>query len=82
MNINSHYLVIFNNPRDRSQLVHLARQMYPNNMNFLIECYDDAASNKPYGNLFLDLKQETDKNYRVRAGIFKNEQDKIVYIPI
>ncbi len=29
ISLNAHYIVMFNNPRDRSQIRHLARQMYP-----------------------------------------------------
>lgn len=81
ISLNSHYMILFNNPRDRSQINHLARQMYPKNSKFLVEAYDDAVDNKPHGNLLIDLKQGTDKNLRIRTGIFENE-DKIVYCPI
>ena len=29
ISLNAHYLVIFKNPRDASQITHLAKQMYP-----------------------------------------------------
>lgn len=79
LSLNSHYLIIFNNPRDISQIYFLARQMYPNNPNFLIECFEDAVVNKPYGYLFIDLKQSTPKEYRIRTGILLDEE-KIVYV--
>ena len=31
MSLNSHYLMLFNNPRDRSQIKFLARQVSPSN---------------------------------------------------
>jgi hypothetical protein len=52
--------------------------MFPNNSKFLVECFEDAVQ-KPYGYLLLDLKQDTDTNYRVRTGIFE-EDEKICYI--
>jgi len=32
--LNAHYLVLFKNPRDATQVSHLARQMYPGKTNF------------------------------------------------
>ena len=81
ISLNSHYIVAFNNPRDKLQISHLARQMFPNNPNFLIECYEDAVENKPFGYLFIDLKQKTLQKFRIRTGIFEDDKEKIVYVP-
>jgi len=35
--LNAHYLVLFRNPRDATQVSHLARQMYPGKTKFLVE---------------------------------------------
>ena len=78
ISLNCHYLIIMNNPRDRSQIFYLSRQMYPNNSKFLIECYSDAVENKQFGYLFIDLKQTTDKNFRVQTGIL-NGEERIIY---
>jgi len=37
ISINSRYLVLMNNPRDKLQIEVLARQMFPNNSKYLIE---------------------------------------------
>lgn len=74
INLNAHYLVLFNNPRDKTQISFLARQMYPSNSNFLIESFNDSC-NKPYGYLIIDLKQTTQNNMRVLTGIFENEEN-------
>ena len=34
MSLNADYVVFFKNPRDKSQIFHLARQMFPENVNF------------------------------------------------
>ena len=78
ISLNSHYIILLNNPRDRSQIFFLARQMYPTNPNFLIECYGDAVEDKKYGYLFIDLKQTTNKRFRVQTGVLRNEQ-RIIY---
>ena len=78
ISLNCQYLIILNNPRDKSQIYFLARQMYPTNPNFLIECYNDATENKEYGYLFIDLKQSTQKDFRIQSGITMDEQ-RIIY---
>jgi hypothetical protein len=72
MSLNSHYLVLFKNPRDATQFNTLARQMYPNNWKFAIEAYRDAKEH-PYGYLLVDLKPETDERLRLRTHIFPDE---------
>lgn len=79
LSLNSHYVILFNNPRDRSQIYFLARQMYPTNPNFLVECYEDSTMEKPFGYLLIDLKQSTSKDKRIRTGIFLKD-DKIFYV--
>jgi hypothetical protein len=77
ISINCQYMILLNNPRERSQIYTLARQMFPKNPNFLIECYEDATD-RPHGYLFLDLKQETPNQYRVQADILGQ---RIIYRP-
>ena len=72
ISLNCHYICLFSNPRDRSQVSHLARQMYPGNAKFLQEAYLDSCS-QPYGYLFLDLKQETPENFRLRSNILPHQ---------
>jgi hypothetical protein len=38
-NLNTHYLVIFKNPRDQTIIDHISRQTFPNSKNFLSRCY-------------------------------------------
>ena len=78
ISLNSHYLVIFRNPRDKSQINHLAKQMYPGNIRFLQQSYNDATS-KPYGYLLLDLKPETPDEISLRTRIFPGETT-MVYV--
>ena len=55
ISLNAQYIVKFRNLRDRAQIRHLARQVYPENPRFLEEAYWDATS-QPYNYLLLDLK--------------------------
>ena len=79
MSLNSQYLILFKNPRDATQITHLAKQMYPGRTKFMIEAFRDATS-KPYTYLAIDLKPETEENMRLRSGIFPLEEN-YVYVP-
>lgn len=68
ISLNSHYTIIFNNPRDKTQIRYLAREMFPENPKYLIEAYK-IISKKPYGYLFIDNKQDTDDKIRVQTNI-------------
>jgi len=72
ISLNTHYMVLFKNPRDASQIGSLARQMYPNRSAFVVEAYKDATR-EPYSYLFLDLRQEQDEDLRLRTNIFPGE---------
>ena len=52
---NCNYIIVLNNLRDRAQIFYHARQMFPDNVNFMQECYNDAVESQPYGYLFLDF---------------------------
>ena len=72
ISLNSHYLVLFKNPRDGSQITHLAKQMYPGHTNFVQEAFVDATR-EPYGYLFIDLKPTAPEVLRLRTNIFPGE---------
>ena len=63
ISLNAQYIVIFKNPRDMSQITHLAKQMYPGRVKFLQESFKDETT-VPYGYLLIDLKQETPEDLR------------------
>lgn len=77
ISLNCHYIILMNNPRDRSQINYLAKQVFPTHTKFLVESYIDATSTK-FGYLFLDFRQETDNELRVQTGIIPN-QTRIIY---
>jgi hypothetical protein len=77
ISLNSQYLIIFNNPRDMSQISYLSRQMFPDKPSFLSDVFRDV-SRVPHGYLFIDNNQETPQDLRVQSSI--NEHVKIVYI--
>ena len=42
ISLNAQYMVVFKNPRDASQVTHLAKQMYPGRVKFVQEAFKDA----------------------------------------
>jgi hypothetical protein len=79
MSLNSHYMILFKNPRDVSQITHLAKQMYPGNVGFMQDAFRQATE-VPYGYLFVDLKQSTSDQFRLRSCVLPYEQT-IVFVP-
>lgn len=69
ISLNCKYLVLFKNPRDKSQIMPLARQIFPENTREFIRVYNDATSS-PYGYLILDLTQDINDIFRFRSNIF------------
>jgi len=80
VSLNTQYLILFKNPRDKGQIGQLSRQMYPNNPTFLVHCFNDATE-KRYGYLFLDLRPETEEDSRVKTDIFASDTT-IIYQPL
>lgn len=77
----TNYLVLFNNPRDISQIKWLERQCFPHYSDYLVDAYRKACTKKPYGYLVLDFCQTTPDQYRLVSGIFPPETLK-VYTPL
>lgn len=78
ISLNSHYLVVFKNPRDASQINHLAKQMYPGKLKYVQEAFKNATS-MPHGYLLFDLRQETPDHLRLRTKLFPPEHP-VVYL--
>lgn len=72
ISLNSSYIIYFKNPRDRTQIRFLGRQLSPENSKFVEEAYRDATS-KAHGYLMIDLKQNTEDQYRFKTNVFPNE---------
>ena len=78
ISLNSHYILLFKNPRDASQITHLGKQMYPSKVKYIQESFKDATQ-MPNGYLLLDLQQETPDHLRLQTHIFPTEQQ-VVYV--
>lgn len=79
MSINCNYLVMFNNPRDLTQVTKVGSQMFPGKAKFFREAFEDATE-RPYGYLFLDSKPNVSKLLKAKTNVFPDEFPTIVYI--
>lgn len=68
--LNTHYYVIFKNPRDKLQFEVLARQISPKHSKDLIAVYEDATRD-PHGYLFIDFTQECPDDIRYRTNLLE-----------
>jgi Poxvirus A32 protein len=72
ISLNTQYLILLKNPRDKSQVATLARQLHPGNAKYMQEAYDDATQ-IPYGYLLVDLKPDTPDKLQLRTKITPEE---------
>lgn len=75
--LSTHYLVIFKNPRDKTQIAYLARQMQNK---YLEDAFIDASNQGPYSYIFLDFHQKTPEAIRARTRILPHETPQYAYM--
>lgn len=75
LSLNSHYLVLFKNFRDRSQVDNLARQVAPHNIAGFRRAFAEATR-EPFGYLLIDCKPDTPDELRFRSHLTPEEQIK------
>ena len=73
ISLNAHYLVLYKNPRDKSQIRYLAQQIFPENTKFLANAFNNATLH-PHSYLLLDLHPETLEDFRTLTNIFPEER--------
>ena len=66
--LNTHYYVIFKNPRDKLQFETFARQINPRKVKHIMHAYGNATS-EPHGYLLIDFTQECPDDMRFRTNI-------------
>jgi hypothetical protein len=85
VSLNAHYITVFKNPRDATQLRTLACQMYPENPAPLLDAFKDAtaidtdAATSTYGYLLLDLHPTTCDAFRMLTKVF--DEHPTAYVP-
>lgn len=80
ISLNSHYILVMKNPRDRNQISVLAQQVLPENARFIKEAFADATR-EPFHYLLFDLSQTCADNLRFRTKIFPcDSPQNIIYV--
>jgi hypothetical protein len=84
LSTNARYFLLMKNPRDKSQIINLAKQIYPYNNKFFVEAYNDATR-ASYGYIKIDLTPDTPEDYRIQSRITPEENNlkfqPIVHVP-
>jgi hypothetical protein len=62
--LNSQYLFLGRNPRDKLTPMNIAKQMFPGRTKEFVNIYEDATSD-PYSFLFISFRQETPEMLRL-----------------
>lgn len=80
ISLNTHYMILFKNPRDSGQIRFLAGQLFPGKTKFLVDAYKQATS-RPHGYLLLDFTQGTSDDRRVLSDVLPGEAGAYFYVP-
>lgn len=75
ISLNCHYIILFKNLRDKTQISNFAKQLGMSSI--ITPAYNDATL-EPYNPLIVDLAPKSDDQYRVRSNIFP-DQYPIIY---
>ena len=79
ISLNCRVFIIFRNSRDQGQVKTLARQMFPDNVNYFVDAYRKSTA-VPYGYLVIDITPTSIEKYQLRSRILPGE-DMIIYVP-
>ena len=78
LSINAQHIVIFNNPRDKSQIWFFAQQVAPGKVTNFLDVFN-ACTKRSYGYLHCDFSQNTPEEIRYKTNLFPHEYPIIVY---
>jgi hypothetical protein len=82
ISLNCHYLILFNNARDKLQVMNLGRQIAPGQSAFYMDAYEKAMNMCKCNYLVTDLHPQADKKLRIRTRIFPDDDGPIrIYQP-
>jgi adenosyl cobinamide kinase/adenosyl cobinamide phosphate guanylyltransferase len=79
MSLNVQYLVVFKNPRDQSQIGHLAKQFAPGKSKNIVKLFQDNTK-KQYSYILFDFHQSTPEHLRIRTDILVHEAPMQVFL--
>ena len=65
--------MLFKNPRDKLQILTLAKQKYPGRTDFFLKQNEEAVR-RPYGYLLIDFKTATQDDCRLRTNMLPGDE--------
>ena len=65
------YIILFKNPRDTSQVIHLDKQVCPNSNGRLTRAYKDVTKGKPHAYILIDFNQSTPDEFLICSTLFQ-----------
>ena len=74
ISLNAHYIVLFKQTRDISQIEASGRQMFPSQGKLFLAAYKSAVQ-RDFGYLLIDLKSTTDDRLRLRADLLGEDHN-------
>ena len=77
ISLNSHFVVLFKNCCDATQIQHFTWQAFQENAKNAFQAYKNATS-EARGYLLLDFRPDTFDSQRIRTEIFPNEVKKMI----
>lgn len=78
--INSQYLVLMRSPNSALSIRNIGVQLFPRQLDYFLDAYRQATI-QPYGYLLIDMHASSDPLLRLRSGIFKEDEDRIIFTP-
>ena len=76
ISLNSHYMVLFKNPREDGHMRSLSQPVFPTMVKFFMDSFRES-SKKDHGYLLLDLHPLTPDPVRFRTSKFKTDEVEI-----
>ena len=77
---NAHYILLTKNPQGLLQVRTLGSQLFPKLMNYFLESYRDATSER-FSYLLINMHPSTEEHLRLSTNIFPGEKTTI-YLPL
>nr|CAD2198364.1 unnamed protein product [Meloidogyne enterolobii] len=76
---NAQYIVIMRSPNSVLAVRNIGVQLFPRQLDYFLDAYRQATK-IPYGYMLIDMHASSDSNLRLRTNIFKDDEEKIIFI--
>nr|CAD2197235.1 unnamed protein product [Meloidogyne enterolobii] len=77
---NAQYIIIMRSPNSALSVRNIGVQLFPRKLDYFLDAYRQAT-NVPYGYLLIDMHASSDPGLRLRTNIFKEDEEKNIFIP-